>query len=116
MFSIRNNAARVARSAMRPSTTASAFKATSISARFLNESAAPKSKREVIAEKQIPVAEYVNNSPKHTSIPVRDDPDVEVPIPEEPKTVKPITREMYEKLPKALQKLTVMDKVIIITG
>lgn len=114
MFSIRNNAARVARSAMRPS--ANITKATSISARFLNESAAPKSKREVIAEKQIPVAEYVNNSPKRSSIPVRDDPDVEVPLPEQPKSVKPLTREMYEKLPKALQKLTVMDKVIIITG
>lgn len=82
----------------------------------MTESAAPKSKREVIAEKQIPVAEYVNHSPKHSSIPVRDDPDVEVPHREEPKTVQPLTREMYEKLPKALQKLTVMDKVIIITG
>lgn len=101
---------------MRPSTAASTFRATTISARFLNESAVPKSKREVIAEKHIPVAEYVNNSPKRSSIPVRDDPEVEVPLPEEPKTVKPLTREMYEKLPKALQKLTVMDKVIIITG
>lgn len=115
MFSIRNNAARVARSAMR-STTSNLTKTTSISARMMTESAAPKSKREVIAEKQIPVAEYVNNSPKRSSIPVRDDPDVEVPLPEVPKTVKPLTREMYEKLPKALQKLTVMDKVIIITG
>ena len=115
MFSIRNNAARVARSAMRPTTT-NLTKATSISARMMTESAAPKSKREVIAEKQIPVAEYVNNSPKRSTIPVRDDPDVEVPLPEKPKAIKPLTREMYEKLPKALQKLTVMDKVIIITG
>ena len=83
---------------------------------MMTESAAPKSKREVIAEKQIPVAHYENETPKRTTIPVRDDPDVEVPVPREPKTVKPLTKEMYNQLPKALQKLTVMDKVIIITG
>ena len=114
MFSVRNTIARASRQAIRP--TANITKPVTISARFLSEAPPTQSKREVIAEKQIPAAEYKDHGAKRTTIPVRDDPDVEVPKPEEPKVVKPLSREMYEKLPKALQKLTVMDKVVIITG
>lgn len=116
MFTVRNTIARASRTAIRPSTTTSFTKPLSISARLLSESSAPKSKREIIAEKNVPVAEYTNHNAKRTTIPVRDDPEIEVPVETEPKIVKPLTREMYEKLPKALQKLTVMDKVVIITG
>lgn len=102
---------------IRPSATSGFTKPTWVNARFLSESSAPaQSKREVIAEREIPAAEYKDHGAKRTSIPVRDDPEIEVPHENEPKTVKPLTREQYEKLPKALQKLTVMDKVVIITG
>lgn len=101
---------------IRPSATASFTKPVSISARFLSEATPAQNKREVIAERQIPAAEYRDHGAKRTTIPVRDDPEIEVPVENEPKAIKPLTREQYEKLPKALQKLTVMDKVVIITG
>lgn len=104
MFALRNTALRASKAATR----ASAVKQFSISASALN-------KREVIAEKKIPVADYTAKEVKRTHIPVRDDPDIEVPQPKEEKS-RPLTRELYNKLPKSMQKQTVMDKVVIVTG
>lgn len=104
MFALRNSALRASKAAVR----SSAVKQFSVSAGAL-------SKREVIAEKHIPVADYTSKEVKRTAIPVRDDPDIEVPKVEEQKS-RPLTRELYNKLPKSMQKQTVMDKVIIITG
>ncbi len=62
------------------------------------------------------MADYINNSSKRTVIPVRDDPEIKASVEEQERKITPLTREMYDKLPKALQKATVMDKVVVITG
>jgi NAD(P)-dependent dehydrogenase (short-subunit alcohol dehydrogenase family) len=75
--------------------------------------------REVISEKNIPVASYTDSNkagePQRTSIPVRPNPDIETKA-DEAEPNGPITKALFNKLPKNLQKMTVMDKVILITG
>lgn len=80
-------------------------------------------KREIISEKQIPVTAFKPDGPSshggiatplHFKIPVggaKLD-----PVAEQPQAVTPLSKAMYAKLPATLQKMTVMDKVIIVTG
>lgn len=73
--------------------------------------------REIIAEKKIPIASFTDDKEAvRTSIPVRDDPEIEVPVEVGEVNVKPLSREIYDKLPITMQKMTVMDKVVIVTG
>lgn len=73
--------------------------------------------REIIAEKEIPIASYTDDKqPVRTSIPVRDDPEIEVPVEAGEVNVKPLNRALYAKLPNTMQKMSVMDKVVIVTG
>lgn len=74
-------------------------------------------KREIISEKQIPISSYTDESAKaqRTTIPVRPDPEIEVPAEAEMQS-QPISRAAYENLPKSMQQMTVMDKVIIVSG
>lgn len=86
--------------------------------------AGPLKKREVIAEKEVPVSSYTpdargtlsGSSRDHYSIPVRKDPKVEVPAENNGDKVVPLTRAAFQRMPATLQKMTVMDKVVIITG
>ena len=50
------------------------------------------------------------------SIPVRKDPKVEVPAEDHADRVVPLTQAVFQRLPATLQKMTVMGKVVIITG
>jgi len=74
--------------------------------------------REIIAEKEIPTASFITDDkqPVRTSIHVRDDPEIEVPVEVDEVNVKPLSRDLYQKLPNTMQKMTVMDKVVIVTG
>lgn len=91
---------------------------------FLSGSTAPR-KSEVIKETEVPVSVYtpdakgVNSaSSDHSSIPVRRIPPGPKPaLEEEPmKTITPLSNEVFSKMPATMQKMTVKDKVIIITG
>lgn len=91
---------------------------------FLSGSTAPR-KSEVIKETEIPVSVYTpdakgvhNATSDHSSIPVRRNPQGPPPaVEEEPmKTIKPLANEVYSKMPATMQKMSVKDKVIIITG
>jgi hypothetical protein len=82
-------------------------------------------KREVIAEREIPVSSYtpdargaINGSatPQQYSIPVRPDPIIEGSTEIEEDKVYPLSRAAYERMPPTMQKMTVMGKVVIITG
>ncbi len=93
-------------------------------ARTLN-TAAPLKKREVIAEKEVPVSSYTpdargtmsgSSHGQQYSIPVRKDPKVEVPGEDHADRVVPLSQAAFQRLPATLQKMTVMGKVVIITG
>jgi hypothetical protein len=81
-------------------------------------------KREIIAEKEVPVSSYTpdargtlsGSSHDHYSIPVRKDPKVEVQVDDNADKVVPLSRAAFQRMPATLQKMTVMDKVVIITG
>jgi len=88
--------------------------------------AATLKKREVIAEKEVPVSSYTpdgrgtmsgSSHGQQYSIPVRKDPKVEVPTAEDhTDRVVPLTQGAFQRLPATLQKMTVMGKVVIVTG
>lgn len=91
---------------------------------FLSGSTAPR-KSEVIKETEIPMSVYSpdskgvasSNTGDHLSIPVQRGPPVSEPAAEEAnEKLTPLTEEVYAKMPATLQKMTVMGKVIIITG
>jgi NAD(P)-dependent dehydrogenase (short-subunit alcohol dehydrogenase family) len=78
-------------------------------------------RREVIAEKQIPVSSYADpesHVAQRSTIPVRNDPEIEQQHAEETAGLRapPLTKAQFNKLPKSIQKQTVMDKVVIVTG
>lgn len=79
-------------------------------------------KREIISEKQIPVTAFKpdganastgTSQPHHFTIPVGRG---EKQAAEPSSAVTPLTPAMYAKLPSTLQKMTVMGKVVIVTG
>jgi hypothetical protein len=86
--------------------------------------ATPLKKREVIAEKEVPVSSYTpdargtlsGSSHDHYSIPVRKDPKVEIPVEDNTEKVVPLSRSAFHRMPATMQKMTAMDKVVIITG
>lgn len=91
---------------------------------FLSGSTAPR-KSEVIKETEIPVSVYTPDAKgtnqatsDHSSIPVRRNPQGPPPdVEEEPmRKITPLSDEAYAKMPATMQKMTVKDKVIIITG
>jgi hypothetical protein len=87
--------------------------------------AATLKKREVIAEKEVPVSSYTpdgrgtmsgSSHGQQYSIPVRKDPKVEVPAEDHADRVVPLAQAAFQRLPATLQKMTVMGKVVIVTG
>jgi hypothetical protein len=87
--------------------------------------AATLKKREVIAEKEVPVSSYTpdgrgtmsgSSHGQQYSIPVRKDPKVEVPAEGPADRVVPLTQAAFQRLPATLQKMTVMGKVVVVTG
>ncbi|KAK3941681.1 short-chain dehydrogenase/ reductase [Diplogelasinospora grovesii] len=80
-------------------------------------------KSEVIKETEVPVTVYTPDpkgaaSSEHFSIPVQPGSQVPVPEPavEEDENVNPLEEKVYNQMPRTLQKMSVMGKVIIITG
>jgi hypothetical protein len=87
--------------------------------------AATLKKREVIAEKEVPVSSYTpdgrgtmsgSSHGQQYSIPVRKDPKVQVPAEDHAERVVPLNQAGFQRLPATLQRMTVMGKVAIITG
>lgn len=70
----------------------------------------------MIEEKAIPSTAYENAKASRVTIPVRPDPEIEVPVEADQDKVVPLSREVYEKMSPMMQKLTLMDKVVVITG
>lgn len=85
----------------------------------------PQFKNEVIKETEVPVSVYTPDSKgvasgnsDHFSIPVRTKgaPPPPAVEPEENTDVTPLDQKVYEQMPPTMQKMSVMGKVIIITG
>ncbi len=94
-------------------------------ARPISTSARLYKPREIISEKEIPVSSYTpdgtgtatgSSGAQRSSIPVRPDPTIEVPVETNTEKLVPLTKAVYDKLPGTLQKMTVMDKLVIVTG
>jgi len=86
-----------------------------VSARRLNP--------EDIKETEVPVSLYkpgvegaAPSSPVHYSIPVKPGSADPEPVAELDSQVKPLSKQIYSEMPRTLQKMSVMDKVIIVTG
>lgn len=83
-----------------------------------------RAKSDVVRETEVPVSNYSpdakgsgTSSSDHYSIPVNRDqakPSA-FPSPEDADVV-PLTKEVYDSMPPMMQKMTVMDKVVIVTG
>lgn len=80
-------------------------------------------KSEVIKETEVPVSVYnpdakgvASSSSDHFSIPVKNGARPPVPVAEEEEAVTPLEEKVYKQMPRTLQKMSVMGKVIIITG
>lgn len=70
-------------------------------------------KREVIAEREVPVSTYTDGSVKRSTIIVGDD------VAEAEKKVEkvtPLSRTVYNSMPPTMQKMSVFGKVVIVTG
>lgn len=114
-MSLRSTTLRSVRSAIRtPRTGPISFRAFATESKTL--------KREIISEKQVPVTAFKpdgtnsvggTSTPHHFNIPVGAKSGN---VAEPTEAVIPLTRAIYEKLPATLQKMTVMDKVVIVTG
>jgi hypothetical protein len=87
----------------------------------------PLKKSEVIKEEEIPVSVYSPdakgvgsaNAADHFTVPVPQDAKANLadPADEEPmQTVTPLDASVFKSMPRTMQSMTVMDKVIIITG
>jgi hypothetical protein len=84
---------------------------------------ASRTKSEVIKETEVPVSVYnpdakgaASSTPGHFSIPVKGSRPSAPPVAEENDTVTPLDEKVYKQMPRTLQKMSVMGKVIIITG
>ncbi len=82
-------------------------------------------KHEVVRETEVPVSVYAPDSKgvaegnsDHFSIPVEPTPVTTPPeeVEQEEEKVIPLTPEVFSAMPPTMQKLTVMGKVIVITG
>ncbi|KAM7184143.1 hypothetical protein V8F33_013158 [Rhypophila sp. PSN 637] len=80
-------------------------------------------KSEVIKETEVPVSVYnpdskgvASSNSEHFSIPVKPSARAPEPAVEEEDKVAPLEDRVYRQMPRTLQKMSVMGKVIIITG
>ncbi|KAK5661972.1 hypothetical protein OQA88_10083 [Cercophora sp. LCS_1] len=80
-------------------------------------------KSEVIKETEVPVSVYnpdgkgvASASSDHFSIPVKPGSKIPEPVPEETDEVVPLEEKVFKQMPRTMQKMSVMGKVIIITG
>jgi hypothetical protein len=81
---------------------------------------APRFKSEVIKEKEVPVSVYnpdvkgvASGSSVHYSIPVTPQ---QTPVETIEDKISPLKDDVFKSLPPTIQKMTVKDKVIIVTG
>lgn len=80
-------------------------------------------KSEVIKETEVPVSVYSPdsrgvasaNTGDHFSIPVRHPSTTQEPV-ADVDVVKPLSEKVYSQMPATMQKMSVMGKVIIVTG
>lgn len=81
-------------------------------------------KSDVVRETEVPVSVYApdskgaaTSSSDHFSIPVNRDNAKPTPItPEENEEVVPLTKSVYGTMPPTMKKMSIMDKVVIVTG
>lgn len=80
-------------------------------------------KSEVIKETEVPVTVYspdakgvASSNSDHFSIPVKPTPIAPEPITDKTDQVTPLDEKVYRQMPRTLQKMSVMGKVIIVTG
>jgi hypothetical protein len=112
MSALRNTVVRASKAAFRPTIT---FRAT---ARPLSTTPPLAKPREIISEKQIPVSKYTEKgtTPERSTIPVRPSPDIEVPVEHEEHHPPALNRNVYNRMSKTAQSMSIMDKVVIVTG
>ncbi|KAI1437121.1 short chain dehydrogenase [Xylaria sp. CBS 124048] len=85
---------------------------------------ATRSRSDVVAETEVPVSVYTpdakgaaGSTSDHFSIPVnRDDAKPKPFPPVEDTNVTPLTKKVYNDMPPMMQKLSIMDKVVVVTG
>lgn len=100
-----------------------AHRAIPVATRAFNNSAI-RFKSDVVRETEVPVSVYSpdakgqpTSTSDHFSIPVSRENAKPVPINEvEEGDVVPLTTKVYETLPPTMQKMSIMDKVVIVTG
>jgi hypothetical protein len=100
-----------------------AFRALPAAQRAFSLSAS-RSKSDVVQETEIPVSVYsadskgsAGSTSDHFSIPVnRDDAKPKPFPPVEDTDVIPLTKKVFRDMPPMMQKMTVMDKVVVVTG
>lgn len=118
-------AARTARLASRLAITRPAIARAPISAaqRAAFSVSAGRMKSEVIKETEVPVSVYnpdakgvASSNSDHFSIPVKNGSRAPAPIAEEEDAVAPLEEKVYRQMPRTMQRMSVMGKVIIITG
>ncbi|KAK9424388.1 putative D-arabinitol 2-dehydrogenase [Seiridium unicorne] len=89
------------------------------------QKSAMRMKSDVVQETEIPVSVYSTDakgsgqsSSDHFSIPVSREnaKPTSVPTGPEDETVTPLTQKVYNTLPPTMQKMSIMDKVVIVTG
>jgi len=80
-------------------------------------------KSEIIKETEVPVTVYnpdakgvASATSDHFSIPVKPTPTTHEPVADETGQLTPLDEKVYKQMPHTLQKMSVMGKVIIVTG
>ncbi|KAK0617385.1 hypothetical protein B0T14DRAFT_538938 [Immersiella caudata] len=80
-------------------------------------------KSEVIKETEVPVSVYnpdakgvASGTSDHFSIPVKPNFKAQEPVVEPEDRVDPLNEKVYKQMPRTLQKMSLMGKVVIITG
>ena len=104
-----------ARSVVRAASKASAPTFTKVSRAAFSVGA--KRMYEPIAEKEIPRTTYAPGSEvQRTTIPVDPNAAPAAPTPSSPEKVVPLTKATFDKMSPMMQKMTLMNKVVIVTG
>ncbi|KAI0868197.1 short chain dehydrogenase [Hypoxylon argillaceum] len=99
------------------------FRATPAAQRTFSLSAS-RSKSDVVRETEVPVSVYspdatgaAGSTSDHFSIPVNRDDAKPKPFPaEEDADVIPLTKKVWRDMPPMMQRMSVMDKVVVVTG
>ena len=111
--------------AVAPLVSAPRSRAIPIAARAFTNSACRFSRSDVVQETEIPVSHYspdakgqASSTSDHYSIPVSR--ESAQPTPNEPgaedESITPLTKEVYNTMPPTMQRMSMMDKVVIVTG